>query len=596
MAGTNLRWLLVPDFKAGVYLSDSGFTGDVNAPLGAASNMKGVIASATGALVPGPLIIDTITQTLPEGHAGDTNYWPAQDNQYHLGASHMVSPMVADAAYPTAPQPLYPDALFVAWSYFYDPTGTGNYKQYRRIREYKIYADATGAVSYDVNAVGPTTVAYPFPQGYFDFTTALQTPTLGTVVNYGGRPIVVALAFQPPTAAAHLYSFPHSTTPTVDSVFTATPGSPFQGYTLVLTHQDRVVWVANAANGAGDDFGSDGAGGATSFVTYNHLSFTDPFDFESVNFQQLAFDSENRSGITAIVSMNAGELFYVKASGGGGTIKGDLFLPQVTVLRTIHSTGDVRVKPAVTPFGVVYVGIEGAYLWTGGDASTKISYQLGNSKFWNLSNSFVADHLGLQGQCEYVDPWVLVPGGWMYDTRFQSWWKLDGGPENSSYFSYHVNANGIVYALPPLTGPSQTVVARRFYFGMGTRAPTWTWTSVPINPSSAATGQDYAKQHLGDQETRVQRLRMVLLYASAYSTGATIAVTIISDSGASTPVTVTIDGSDKRYRWYRVDFGEGVDGTSFQIALNASGAGVNAPSVAQMNLGFEDIGSLAEAG
>lgn len=238
--------------------------------------------------------------------------------------------------------------------------------------------------------------------------------------NTAGVPVTI---FQWVFGASNAYmdEFPDDQAPTVNT--------PFRIFTNVFLlgfacHQGRTVAQIATAYGHGVN--------TTTFMGEN-MRWSAVNDVTPANWLAVpqVFVPENPSGFAFVVGMTANELFAVKIN-GGMYASGDLNNPTVVTLPMVVGS-DVTQTPVATDMGVVYGnGASGVWVWPHGDSSTLLSDKM-EPDFWMIVPPNQLDNFGANRyQFSRCDEWVLVPNNWLYDTRLQSWWRL----EDDSLFQY----------------------------------------------------------------------------------------------------------------------------------------------------------------
>lgn len=147
---------------------------------------------------------------------------------------------------------------------------------------------------------------------------------------------------------------------------------------------------------------------------------------DTSNFLNMIIGQDEPDQIQVLASLTADELFCVKTRGGGISIRGDLDRPQVIRLPHVESTGGAFARGIACPIGFVYGSVNGVFLYTGGEVTQKLSTQI-EGWFWNNHHDTPAGFtFGVsQGRFGWFDPFVCVPNNYLYDTRTQSWWRLE---------------------------------------------------------------------------------------------------------------------------------------------------------------------------
>jgi hypothetical protein len=235
---------------------------------------------------------------------------------------------------------------------------------------------------------------------------------------------------------------------------------------MCFGHQGRIVQLTNVLT----------EWPLPSTVSYNPLNYTDPSQTETWPAQFETFGPENSFGYGAVNSVSAGELFLVKARGGGLVIQGDLNNPTVTSLPAVKSTGVIFGRSDTDPNGMYYCSQNnGAWVWGGGNASTKISNQL-DDNFFSPVHPLMSTYYSYY--CQRWGDWMLFSNNWVYDTVHGGWWRLEN-PSSQSYFWY---SQGIAEqfmwaALPTVTGGSEPFL---WEYDRTVPRSSFTWRSLPI--------------------------------------------------------------------------------------------------------------------
>lgn len=480
-ARQELQWLLIDSFAPGVTRAGGGSAKTIanrysepGQPIACpARDAEGCAPTAFGTLGIGPgysgdRVIQAPFDALAAGYPGGI----ASALIVAGGIASPVRPSLADADNPLQ---THHDQLFLAYSWFHDAAGGTNYSQKVRARTYKLHV--AGAPTYDLltlsdadmwgAASAATFYTSPFYHGFYSFSETVQ----GTASSIG----VMNFAFYPwraglTTSIGHR-SYPDAATPSADSVATPAAGIPYQA----CSHQGRYIYAGHSS----DTFG--GAGGITNILFGGEDLLYYPVRDSQTGAVSAIFNfiEENQSGIRVMQSMNANELLIIKARGGGAIIRGSLDEPEIVRLPGIHSPGDIYCKPAITPLGVVYGGRDGIYVWNGGDISESISRQLDSRSFWYDPNG---SRFGNQGEFAYWDPYILVPGGWIYDTRHDSWWQLrnDDSLSQNNFFSYLVSAQGGFWAIPQSINTTIDPDHPAAWHFTNHSTDGFTWTSQPL--------------------------------------------------------------------------------------------------------------------
>jgi hypothetical protein len=185
-------------------------------------------------------------------------------------------------------------------------------------------------------------------------------------------------------------------------------------------HQGRLVVIVPLTNFTGGTYGWP----VTPTIAPNEaFCYTDPPQTETGVSQGETFGPENPFGYGAISSVSAGELFCVKRRGGAVIIQGDLNNPTVTSLPGVRSTGVFYGRSDTDQNGMYYCALkQGAWLWSGGNASQKISNQLDDNFFVPTPVITDSDYYGFY--CQRWSDWMLFSNNWIYNTTSGGWWRL----------------------------------------------------------------------------------------------------------------------------------------------------------------------------
>jgi hypothetical protein len=182
----------------------------------------------------------------------------------------------------------------------------------------------------------------------------------------------------------------------------------------------------------------------------------------------------------------------VKTRGGAIVVQGDLNNPTVTTLSAVKSTGPMYGQVGNDPNGSYYCAMnEGAWVWNGGNASTKISPQL-DDDFFRIANPPPAMAIGPAGTTSGIEPygyfcqrwgaWMLFSNNWIYNTISNAWWRLYDPAVASFYFYTQGYQPHLMYAGVVIPGSDSTP----FVFTFDHNVPTnnYVWQSLPIRPAA----------------------------------------------------------------------------------------------------------------
>lgn len=267
-------------------------------------------------------------------------------------------------------------------------------------------------------------------------------------------------------------------------------------------------------------------------------------------------------------SLTASDLLIIYNSGGASLIQGDLAAPVIRRLPNVPGTRGIFVEGASTPQGFIYIQNRGgAYIWAGGDAAQLISPQL-DDDFWFISGTEVVQQYA--GSCAYWRDYVLLPNNWLYDTKTQSWWKLEDNA-TLTYWIYRINpTNNMLYAFVPIFTQNATNISG---FSPATLASTYSWQSQPFYPAEDGT---------------VEMMELLVIAQGTIGDTLTFTLTAIDSAQVDTQV-VTLTATTPTY--YRRNL-TGATGAVWQVRVQASSVG-NAPVLYEYRLGYEDSYKVA---
>lgn len=304
----------------------------------------------------------------------------------------------------------------------------------------------------------------------YPFTTSLYNSNDGVY-----QPVVCLPLTAPDGPNSILMVYPSVATPTafgVDAI-SAIGGTAFG-------HQGRIVNVE--INGA------YGWPTALSRDPNELFSYTDPPLTETYPNQAEVFGPENPVGYGAINSVSAGELFCVKCRGGAIIVQGDLNNPTVTTLPGVQSTGATYGRSDTGEQGLYYcTESQGAWLWAGGNSSSKVSTQLDDGFFYG--NTFTTDPTFTRYFVQRWGDWMLFNNNWILDTKTGGWWRLDdpSGPVGE-HFWYAPGYYTYQMYTAPISAVNDMVNILSRYDRTVPR-DSFTWQSLPIKiPAEDRTG------------------------------------------------------------------------------------------------------------
>lgn len=340
----------------------------------------------------------------------------------------------------------------------------------------------------------------------------------------------------------------------------------------LVAHQGRMVATTRTQKQTGEV-----TGGATEWgiisesVTYSPVQdFYGTLGFGCFETAQFGEEKPFRSGVVA--SITADEIIFIKDREGAVLVRGDLDNPTVVQLPYVESTHGAYSIPAKTNFGLVYGTANGIYVWEGGESSRHISPQM-EGWFWNHDTTL--NYLGNRGRFAWWNPWVVVPNNFIYDSRTESWWRLDS-PANT-VFSCNVadvvNSGNRLYLFPHKLG--QNASPMWYTAAPDVLCDTYTWQSQPLVETRARV-------------VTVQEVHILVTPASTTAATITITLTGYAANGAPvTPVVVTFTtAANRNPQMLHKDVVANFQATHVmvQIVANANNTAVPAPKIHSVSL------------
>lgn len=580
------EWISVESFSPGIHedffaASGGGFSNLRNGAATRSGTYRCIADPISGMLTPLPRAVAGSTQS-PVGTASSGNY-PAANIAMYVTDALVVSPVVTFPGSPAAD----PDAVHVMWGFTYDNDGGGDgYRPYLLGREYRIFSSGTRDVAFEK---GNTNVTPPIALSPGAYDRGLLAASSGFGIASDDAPTLMMLhqIFQGgatsgaiPAADQALTTYDtdvsanfRATTSAVgrtsnnDSSFTTSNNTGM----LMIAHQGRMVTFGTRAPYEQVNYSSN-VGQALDRIFYTAVrSFA--------TGTAVSYMEENQSGFGAVVSMTADQLLVIKHHGGGYLVRGSLSAPNVVRLPFLQSTEGVCCRPVATPIGVVYGARNGVHLYSGGDSSQSISPQI-DGDFWRIKNDTTNEfYEGIESRFEWWNPYVLVGNNWLFDTRTQSWWRLDIPSDYSDrpFSHYSMSAGtGKLYAFPyKVTSAADTAW---YTFARDTLALTYKWTSQPLIESR-------------DEMMKYEEVEIIAQRPTAANGACTVTVTLtgINHLGAtvmSTPVVFDLSTSTAdRPTILRKNIAGAGSTTAFtaryvQVVIDASSNAGAAPKVA----------------
>lgn len=246
----------------------------------------------------------------------------------------------------------------------------------------------------------------------------------------------------------------------------------------------------------------------------------------------LEVGEDNAAFIDTIGSLSADELFVVKSREGGYVVRGDMDSPTVQRLPYIESGGGICARGAITPAGYVYGSANGVFLWAGGEQTKKLSDQI-EGFFWNHCTESYGN--GYRGRFAYLHPWVAVPNNYFYDTRTESWWRIEL-PDAT-----HIPFN--VYEPWPANTPTGATLTNKLRCFPYKLTATRNEAFYDLDPALLASSYSWQSQPLFETGERVVAVRDISLTASIPGGPVGDAISLPGTVGnyASTPDATALD-------------------------------------------------------
>lgn len=306
-------------------------------------------------------------------------------------------------------------------------------------------------------------------------------------------------------------------------------------------------------------------------------------------FTITSFDASNPSGYGSWASLNAGEIILIKKNHGAVHISGDMLYPTVRSLPAVKSTGNLMGKAVVTPLGAIYMSeLSGAWCYSGGDNSTKISQQLSNNFYDDNNLGLVIENIRWTGA--YWNDYFVCSNNYMLDLTSKGWWRLldpsyallhHFSPGSSSAVLY---ACSLGYPVPyyEVVGSQEISVNTPyrneiFSFYTALSAPYYSWLSHPI-PLGTDPNQPLDTAYV------VQEVILKVTGSGNFR------ITVTGESGSEQQESQAVDSNLPRT--IRLKFG--VRATDATVRIEATGSGENAaPIVHSMSIGWEKAGKVA---
>lgn len=421
--------------------------------------------------------------------------------------------------------------------------------------------------------VNPTTASSP---GYFGSPYPVFSRL--TASGSGNPPPVLVfpagVAVVPAAPGGAVYVYPNPSSPSAYGVLNLCTGGGAGVAGQVIAYGSRIIvlvatnypWPTGTIN------------------TNENINFTDP-PLSSTYLNQLEIlGAEFPFGYGAWGSVSVGELLLVKKRAGAVIMYGDVANPTSAIqVPGVEPTGNFVGRAAGTTQGLIYCSEKrGAWIWNGGNSSTKISNQLEDDFFDLETGAIQSNNYGF-----YVEPWqdlVLFSHNWLWNTTNNSWWILYPTTDQhaqSSYLTgydlwwYSLGASGNqMYAAPLVSSTSNSWLAFVIFDSAVGGSPEYQWQSVPI--------------HVVKDADRLLDVRQLTVRVSDPNTTGNCRVQVSVGSWQS-PVTGGIGGSTTPLRF---NVGAGALGLSTISGLtvhawNTGGVGQSAPIIHSIDVGYQ---------
>jgi hypothetical protein len=315
-----------------------------------------------------------------------------------------------------------------------------------------------------------------------------------------------------------------------------------------------------------------------------NLNYTDPPLSSTYGNQQTILGAELPFGYGAWGTVSVGELLLVKKRGGAVIMYGDVANPTSAIqIQGIQSTGNIVGRAGATPQGLIYCAEKrGAWIWNGGNTSTKISTQIEDDFFDLETGSIQSNNYGFYVQS--WQNWILFSHNWLWNAESNSWWILYPTSDQASQATHGLSGfdfwwyspggfGNIMYAAPLIERSSNGWIA--FYiFDSQTGSPEYQWQSVPI--------------HVVKEADRVIDIRQVTIRASDPTSSGNCQLQM-SVGLFQSPVT---GGIGTQPTMIRFNVGTGAQGLQDIDGLtihtwNTGGVGHDAPIIHSIDVGYQ---------
>lgn len=370
--------------------------------------------------------------------------------------------------------------------------------------------------------------------------------------NNPGVP-VVAMAWYETTGGGQNFfgTFPDETNPSVTGTWTSSHGI---SAAPIVGHQGRIIMFQTSDYG----HGAIGAWNTNENLWWSKVNNLGTLVQVAESLPASVFSWENPDGYTAMASMSAGELFLVKRGQGALTVNGDLNSPTVINLPNVPG-GRFPVNPCHTPLGVLYAGVDGMYIWSGGDTATNVSSHLEPDVFETTDGAPI---LGFGQSWCYDGAWAWGPENWLFDPQSQGWWRYE---DPSLLTIRHARHHGGRFTYGNIAEYTNATNSEVIYgWDKALPALTYSWQSQPLWVSL-------------DRHINVRQLIL-----TAHGSG-TITITLTGLGGATTSRQFTVSSNYPTTQRANVS----LYGHAIKVRIEADGGAQPAPIVYQLQVGYD---------
>jgi hypothetical protein len=293
--------------------------------------------------------------------------------------------------------------------------------------------------------------------------------------------------------------------------------------------------------------------------------------------------TEMGAGVACWGSISTGELFMLYAGGGAVLLYGDMFAPSSAYkLPGVVGPGFCTGPAAQSPAGLIYATeSDGAYLWNGGNTSSKISNQIPDDMLFRAPLPSAFNTMQFRNNSMQV-PWgaqVMFPNNWVYDTITSSWWMSED-PNIVSFQVYAASLNTprVFYATPgySLVGAGVAPSIPTYQFDNQLPATTYSWLSNPIPVTQ-------------DALVSIELLEIIASNNSITPSQITVTPTVptgqnpLPNSNQNQPLVFIIPPNTVGYR---ASQRLGYTDYNVQIQVYADGLGTAAPILHEFSVGY----------